>query len=342
MPQTIFRYPQLTDKRNNNKVIETIISFVANEELKNYKMKIPHPIPYQGSKRNLANDILRYFPESIDRFIEPFAGSAAMTIAASFYYKADKFIINDINKPLIDLLENIVNRPEIVVKNYYDIWSGQIGNEEEYYYQVRQEFNKTQNPNHLLFLLAKCVKAAVRYNSNGEFNQSPDKRRKGRRPENMRDDILGVSNLLKGKVEFQSKDYVEIINSAKTDDLVYLDPPYQGTAKNGGFRYLETLSYDNFVISLHELNKKNISYIISYDGRTGDKTYGENLPEKLELTKIEINAGRSSIATLHNRNEITYEALYLSKSLCNRIDMKRLNQTALVKTPSLFDFVNEK
>ena len=46
-------------------------------------MKIPHPIPYQGSKRNIANEIMRFFPKQIDRFIEPFAGSAAMTIASA-------------------------------------------------------------------------------------------------------------------------------------------------------------------------------------------------------------------------------------------------------------------
>ena len=46
-------------------------------------IKLPHPIPYQGSKRNLAPDILRYFPETFDVLYEPFAGSAAMTIAAA-------------------------------------------------------------------------------------------------------------------------------------------------------------------------------------------------------------------------------------------------------------------
>jgi hypothetical protein len=30
-------------------------------------LKIPHPIPYQGSKRNLAPAILGYFPERVGR-----------------------------------------------------------------------------------------------------------------------------------------------------------------------------------------------------------------------------------------------------------------------------------
>jgi len=32
---------------------------------------IPHPIQYQGSKRNLASFILRYAPKGIERLIEP-------------------------------------------------------------------------------------------------------------------------------------------------------------------------------------------------------------------------------------------------------------------------------
>ena len=169
-------------------------------------MKIPHPIPYQGSKRNLASEILKFFPEHIERFIEPFAGSAAMTIASAYYFKANKFIINDINQPLVKLLQEIIENPEKIVSEYHFIWNSQINDEERYYYHIRDIFNETREPKYLLFLLAKCVKAAVRYGSSGNFNQSPDHRRLGRRPDNMRVDILNTSNLLKGKVTFYSED----------------------------------------------------------------------------------------------------------------------------------------
>ena len=109
---------------------------------------------------------------------------------------------------------------------------------------------------------------AIRSYYEGNFNQSPDKRRKGRLPENMRFDILNVSNLLKDKVTFHSVDYEKILDMATENDLVYMDPPYQGTAKNGGFRYMEDLKHANFVISLYKLNKRNIPFILSYDGRT--------------------------------------------------------------------------
>ena len=167
-------------------------------------MKLPHPIPYQGSKRNLADQILRLFPEHFDSLIEPFAGSAAITIASAYYFKANSFIVNDINEPLINLWDTIINNPKSIIKSYHDIWHGQHGNEEEYYYQIRERFNNTKQPEYLLFLLAKCVKAAVRYNAQGSFNQSPDKRRLGRNPASMRDDILRVSQLLKGKIDRKS------------------------------------------------------------------------------------------------------------------------------------------
>lgn len=295
-------------------------------------MKLPHPLPYQGSKRNLADQILRYFPETFERLIEPFAGSAAITIASAYYFKANHFIINDINEPLTVLWNTLINEPKSIIKHYHDIWHGQLGDEEKYYYQIREQFNETRKPEHLLFLLAKCVKAAVRYNANGDFNQSPDKRRLGRNPAMMRDDILRVSQLLKGKTEVLCTDYRNVLGLATANDFVYMDPPYQGTGINGGFNYAGNIEFDTFVVSLLDLNKRGVPFILSYDGRTGEKTFGNPLPEKLNLTKIEIAAGRSSQATLLNRREFTYEALYLSPALVSKIDLQKVSGNTFHQT----------
>lgn len=287
-------------------------------------MKLPHPIPYQGSKRNLAGRILRFFPSDFNYLIEPFAGSAAITIATAYYAKATRFIINDINKPLIDLWNAIINEPASIITAYNDIWHNQLGREEQYYYQIRDQFNTTRQPEYLLFLLAKCVKAAVRYNAQGQFNQSPDKRRLGRNPHMMHDDITQVSRLLKGRTQCYARNYQDILALATADDIVYMDPPYQGTGLNGGFNYAGTIDFNSFVASLLELNSRKVPYILSFDGRTGNKTFGKPLPNNLDLTKIEINAGRSSQATLLHRSEITYEAVYLSPALRSKIDIDTL------------------
>lgn len=300
-------------------------------------MKIPHPIPYQGSKRNLASQILRFFPDDTQRLVEPFAGSAAVSVASAYYFKADSFWLNDINKPLTRLWRKIIDDPEYIAGKYRDIWLEQIGKEEEHYYKIRALFNETHRPEYLLFLLAKCVKAAVRYNANGEFNQSPDKRRKGRRPEKMREDILRVSKLLAGRTKITAFSYEDLIDNLSANDLVYLDPPYQGTGKNGGFRYFADVGYDDFVTSLFLLNKKNIPFILSYDGRTGNKIFGKLLPKELNLTQLELDAGRSSTATLHNRKDRTFEALYLSESVAERVCVADILHTNQMTTPTLFD-----
>ena len=36
-------------------------------------MKTPHLVQYQGSKRMIAPKIIEFFPEKIDRLVEPFS-----------------------------------------------------------------------------------------------------------------------------------------------------------------------------------------------------------------------------------------------------------------------------
>ena len=71
------------------------------------------------------------------------------------------------------------------------------------------------------------------------------------------------------------------------------------------------------------LNDKGCMFIVSYDGRTGNKVYGEPMPESLGLAHIEVHAGRSTQATLLGRDHDTYESLYLSPALAKAIALRR-------------------
>lgn len=281
--------------------------------------KLPHPIQYQGSKRNLANDILRFFPEDVGCLIEPFAGSAAISVASTAHQLAKSCLINDVNKPLVELLKLMVESPADTADCYEQIWLQQQDDSVGHYYQVREQFNKTQDARLFLYLLARCVKGAVRYNSEGLFNQSPDKRRRGTRPATMRNNILGFSRLLQGKCTFMSIDYREVLPHARPNDLVYMDPPYQGVCGKRDTRYFSGIDHDGFVMALRQLNARNISYMVSYDGRRGDKAFGELLPADLQLVHVELEAGRSSQSTLLGKQEVTYESLYLSPALKARL-----------------------
>ena len=102
-----------------------------------------------------------------------------------------------------------------------------------------------------------------------------------------------------------------------------MDPPYQGVCGERDPRYLKGVLVDDFVEVLESLNYREIKYLVSYDGRTGDRVHGRKLPDRLRLHLIELHAGRSSQATLLGRAEVTVESLYLSPALAESLHLRR-------------------
>lgn len=280
---------------------------------------LPHPFPYQGSKRAVAAQILPRFPRSTRRLIEPFCGSAAVSIAAAANDLAARFWLSDSNGPLMALWEEILRRPAELADRYEELWRRQHPDRKEFFVRIRAEFNRAHAPHHLLYLLARIVKGSVRYAAGGRFNQSPDNRRAGMRPEAMRRQLQGVSALLADRTALTARDFREVLRQARPSDLVYMDPPYQGTSFTRDHRYHDGLGREEFARALELLNRRCVPYLVSYDGRTGDREHGAPLPRRLGLRRLEVPAGRSSQATLLGRRSETVESLYLSPALVERL-----------------------
>lgn len=280
--------------------------------------KAPHVIPYQGSKRKLAEDILSYMDFDIDTLYEPFVGSGAITLAAAANNKARKFVVSDKLDPLAELWKLIVDDPERLINEYSKLWHDQLSDPASFYKKVRNDFNQKKSPSDLLYLVARCVKNAVRFNGSGEFNQGPDNRRLGLRPEKLKKEATLMSNLLKGRINIIGGDFRDAISMATPNDLVYMDPPWQGTSGKRDPRYAYLLDLDELIDELDRLNKRNIPYMLSFDGTCGDRSYGMELPENLNLKKVGLNAGRSTQSTLLGRDDVTIESLYLSPALISK------------------------
>lgn len=277
--------------------------------------RLPHPIPYQGSKRQLAPMIHPVIPGKIETFYEPFAGSAAMTIYAAHHGLARHFVIGDSLGPIVELWQSIVSNPDKTAKRYAEVWEGQTDNNPGHFNSIRERYNNERDPIDLLYLICRCVKNAIRFNGAGRFTQSVDKRRLGMAPQKMATAIAGASFLLKNKTEFRIGDWLATTADAKPKDFVYMDPPYLGTTIGRDKRYHQQLELDTLLSGLEVLNKRNIRFALSYDGMTGDKEYGPPLPECLGMARLLLHAGRSSQATLQGRNQETIESLYLSRNL---------------------------
>src|SRR5690349_4726823 len=103
-----------------------------------------HPIPYQGSKRQLAERIMKYMPEGM-MLVEPFAGSCAVSIAALVSGKTSRAWVNDVNAPLMNLVSCMIEIPERISQQYRECW--ELGD----YDLIRDRFNKLQNPGDLWY-----------------------------------------------------------------------------------------------------------------------------------------------------------------------------------------------
>lgn len=274
---------------------------------------VPHPVPYQGSKRRLAAEILALAPARARVLYEPFAGSLAVTLAFAAHERAARFVAGDALAPLAALWGSIVERPAAVADAYEALWASYRADDP--FERVRAAFNRDRDPAKLLYLLARCVKAAVRFNGRGEFNQGVDRRRRGASPARVRAQVTLASALLAGRTTIVADDFASTIATAEPGDLVYLDPPWEGTTVGRDHRYVSGLPRERLLDALADLDARGVPFLLSYDGSSGERRYGAPLPASLALRRVALDGGRSSQATLLGRDARTTESLYVSRAL---------------------------
>lgn len=273
-------------------------------------MAVPHLIAYQGSKRLLAPailDVLRQVPgdRAVRRLYEPFAGSAALTLAAAQAGVAQAYVVADSYAPLVALWQQAVSHPDLLAQAYRDLW---LAGE---YDLVRLAFHRERRPEQLLYLLSRCVKSAVRFNRQGEFNQSADRRRKGAHPDRVAAQARAVAGLLAGRVTWRTGDASATTADAGEGDVAYLDPPWHGTSTGRDARYHAGYGRDALESLVAGLHGRGVRVLLSYDGKRGGRDFAQDLPGSLQ--RIDLPPVRSAQATLLGRAEWTTESLYITR-----------------------------
>ena len=277
---------------------------------------VSQPFQYQGSKRAIALTIIEHLQVTHDSvLVEPFAGSAAVSVRAALDGRGKKFWLNDCNEPLMDLWRVILDEPESLIAQYTALWTAQSSDPKSFYLEVRDRFNKEHNPADFLYLLARAVKGSIRYNSAGEFNQSSDNRRLGTHPKTLAKRVMIISQAMKCVTRVTSMDYQDMLSFYEPGQVWYLDPPYEGVSGLKDSRYANVVKRPEFERFLEELVIVGVPFVLSYDGQTGERTYGPPLPPELGLQRLELDAGRSATSTLLGREERTLEVIYISPPL---------------------------
>lgn len=276
------------------------------------------PFPYQGSKRSLAPTIIPLMGVP-GRVVEPFAGSAAVSIAARASRSTEPGIIADINAPLMALWREILNAPKALADAYTELWMAQQDDPKTYFNMVRDRFNESPEPADFLYLLNRIVKGALRYGRDGHMNQGPDNRRLGAKPPVVRERLQRVSQLMAG-TEVLTAPYEEVLAAVNPEtDVVYMDPPYQGTTVSRDRRYISGLDKAEFEAQLASLLDRGVRFIVSYDAVTTDSKYGEPLDSALGLTHVHVTSGTSAQGTLVGNKHMSVESLYLSPNLAGNL-----------------------
>lgn len=187
-------------------------------------------VKWAGGKTQLLLQFEKLWPAEINRYYEPFAGSAAV-----FFHLApvlERCGLNDINSKLIDLYRLVRDDVEALIDELEALVPDRAkANTPEVFYRNRDTYNALDQDQALrrsalfIYLNRTCFNGLYRENKSGLFNvpfgryKKPaiiDKRR-------LRDasQALQKARLL-SSIDF--KDFM--LKHCREGDLVYLDPPY--------------------------------------------------------------------------------------------------------------------
>ena len=265
---------------------------------------IPPIIKWFGSKRLVAAKIAADMPR-FDRYFEPFLGGGAMLP----YVVPHTGYASDIISELIVLWQLIQKDPRLVADEYRTRWTRLQKEGPDVYYEVRDSFNRTKDACDFLFITRTCVNGMIRYNSDGEFNNSFHLSRPGINPDTLERQLIQWSNYIKN-ITFLNVDYRECLAETHTGDFVFLDPPYGGTKD----RYTKiNFDLDAFYAELERLNTIGVKWILTFDGEAGNRKYNFAPPSELFKTKSSLRTGLSSFKKMmESKCEEISENMYLN------------------------------
>ncbi|MGX1024693.1 DNA adenine methylase [Psychroflexus sp. MBR-150] len=209
------------------------------------------PLFYVGDKYKLYPKISKYFPKTINRFIEPFTGGGSVFLNI----KANEYLLNDIDSNVIDIHNFLIDQAEnpkaffdevfelikkynlshsyikdVVpqelkdkwIKTYYAKFNKQGFN------QLKTDYNSSKEKKvlHLYLLLIYGFNRMLRFNSKGEYNLPVGNVDFNKNTEIALNDYFRLTK--QKNIQFYNLDFLDFFKQIEfqEDDFVYLDPPY--------------------------------------------------------------------------------------------------------------------
>ena len=226
------------------------------------------PLNYIGGKYKLLPQLIEFFPEKINTFVDLFSGGFNVGINVD----CNKVICNDMNTFIIDLHKELYSKPIDETLNKITGRINEYGlskENEEAFKKFRDYYNKTKEPIDLYTLSCYSFNYQFRFNNNKEYNivtidfltTTSD---------NMKSNLILFTEKLKSmNVEFLSEPFDKVdLSKLNSEDFVYCDPPYLITTGsyndgNRGFKDWKEEEEIQLYKVLDELNKRKVKFALS-------------------------------------------------------------------------------
>ena len=186
-------------------------------------------VKWAGGKRQIIDKLKKYVPDEFNTYYEPFVGGGALL----FELSPKNAVINDSNKELMNVYECIKDEKKFEAM-CRELNTHEMKHSEEYYYTIRnmdrdkKKFNKVvdyKRAARTIYLNKACFNGLYRVNSKNEFNVPFGKKIKVNTYEGQN---LGIihSYLNFNDITILNTDFEEAVKTAKKNDFIYFDPPY--------------------------------------------------------------------------------------------------------------------
>jgi len=175
-----------------------------------------------GGKQQLIELLLTELPAQVHsrRHVEPFLGAGSLFFA----HASRSALLADANSSLIATFQALKEHPGSVLQR---LRSNILSHSKRHYYSTRALYNRRpQSPAQaarFIYLNMTCFNGIFRVNQKGEFNVPKGSKDKLQCPP--REEYEAVSKLLQC-ADLRAADFTETLESASTNDFIYLDPPY--------------------------------------------------------------------------------------------------------------------
>ena len=266
---------------------------------------IPAMLKWIGNKQRFAETIVSYMPQQFNDYYEPFLGSGAV-MAELLYSDGAKLMPHfqqaygsDILPFLVDIFVLAKKNPEKLIEYYQKEITDYYLSPEKKYEEIRNEFNKNNNPYDFLLLSRTCYSGVIRFRKSDGYMSTPRGPHSPIKPEAFAKRVLQWNELLE-KASFSCESYIDAMNKPKEGDVVYCDPPY--THSQSIIYGAQDFDIEKLWEKIAECKKRGVKVMLSINGMRDSKRKDISAvpPCGLFERKLYIDCGTSMIDRLQN------------------------------------------